>query len=225
MKLNVLYDDNHVLVVEKPACMPIVPDDSGDESLLDIAKQWVKEKYQKPGAVFLGVVHRLDRPVSGVVVFARTSKAAARLSKAWKENKVEKMYVGVSSNSAPSKIGSDGEWTQWLYKDRKKNRVSVNRCDGAKEARTEYRVVYSGDNGCLLHLWPITGRSHQLRVACATNGMVLLGDLKYGSRNPMPNKEIGLHAAKLSFPHPTKGELVVIELPAPAWAAEILRGN
>jgi 23S rRNA pseudouridine1911/1915/1917 synthase len=223
MKLNVLYDDNHVLVVEKPACMPMVPDDSGDLSLLDFSKQWVKEKYQKPGAVFLGVVHRLDRPVSGVVVFARTSKAAARLSKAWQENKVEKMYVAVSENKAPSKIGAEGEWTQWLYKDRQKNRVSVNRCDGAKEARTEYRVVHSDDKGTLLHLWPLTGRSHQLRVACATNGMVLLGDLKYGARTPMANKEIGLHAASLSFPHPTNGDKVTIELPAPSWATERLR--
>jgi 23S rRNA pseudouridine1911/1915/1917 synthase len=222
MKLNVLYDDNHVLVVEKPACMPMVPDDSGDLSLLDLAKQWVKEKYQKPGAVFLGVVHRLDRPVSGVVVFARTSKAAARLSKAWQENKVEKMYVAVSESRAPSKIGVEGEWTQWLYKDRSKNRVSVNKCDGAKEARTEYRVVYSGESGTLLHLWPLTGRSHQLRVACATNGMVLLGDLKYGARMPMADKEIGLYAASLSFPHPTKGEQITIELPAPAWAVDVL---
>ncbi|MDP6963079.1 MAG: RNA pseudouridine synthase [Planctomycetota bacterium] len=223
MKLNVLYDDNHVLAVEKPACMPIVPDDSGDMSLLDLAKQWVKEKYNKPGAVFLGVVHRLDRPVSGVVVFARTSKAAARLSKSWQDNKVEKMYVAVSENPAPSKIGSDGEWSQWLYKDRKKNRVSVKKCDGAKEARTEYRVVHSGEGGCLLHLWPITGRSHQLRVACATNGMVLLGDLKYGASKPMSNKGVGLHAASLGFPHPTKDEMVKIELPAPDWAAAVLQ--
>ena len=222
MKLNVLYDDNHVLVVEKPACMPMVPDDSGDLSLLDFSKQWVKEKYKKPGAVFLGVVHRLDRPVSGVVVFARTSKAAARLSKAWQENKVEKMYVAASESRAPAKIGVEGEWTQWLYKDRSKNRVSVNKCDGAKEARTEYRVVYSGENGTLLHLWPLTGRSHQLRVACATNGMVLLGDLKYGARMPMADKEIGLYAASLSFPHPTKDETVKIELPAPGWAVDVL---
>jgi 23S rRNA pseudouridine1911/1915/1917 synthase len=161
--------------------------------------------------------------VSGVVVFARTSKAAARLSKAWQDNKVEKMYVAVSESRAPSKIGAEGEWTQWLYKDRQKNRVSVNRCDGAKEARTEYRVVHSDEKGTLLHLWPLTGRSHQLRVACATNGMPLLGDLKYGARTPIKNKAIGLHAASLSFPHPTKDETIAIELPAPEWAAEWLR--
>jgi 23S rRNA pseudouridine1911/1915/1917 synthase len=132
------------------------------------------------------------------------------------------MYVAVSESRAPSKIGAEGEWTQWLYKDRQKNRVSVNRCDGAKEARTEYRVVHSDDKGTLLHLWPLTGRSHQLRVACATNGMVLLGDLKYGARTPMGNKEIGLHAASLSFPHPTKDETVKIELPAPGWAVAAL---
>ncbi|MHC4379467.1 MAG: RluA family pseudouridine synthase [Planctomycetota bacterium] len=211
--------DNHLLVVRKPACQPIVPDDSGDLSLLEEGKAWVKKEFDKPGNVFLGVVHRLDRPVSGVVVFARTSKGASRLSKAWQEHAVEKTYLAWSREQPQPGLGQDGEWQQWLWKDRERNRVFVGKRDGAKHAITSWRILKQGDRGTLLELKPKTGRAHQLRVACATAGMPLAGDLKYGADTPLKDRSIGLHASRLVFPHPTRDETVDLCAEPPQWAS------
>ncbi|MBT4029402.1 MAG: RluA family pseudouridine synthase [Planctomycetes bacterium] len=215
--LKILHCDNHILVVDKPACVPIVPDSSDDVSLLDMAKAWVKEEFSKPGAVFLGVVHRLDRPVSGVVVFARTSKAASRLSEAWRCHDIEKVYWGLSESPAPQE--RKGEIEQWLWKDTKRNVVRrftrEGRQDGAKLAQTSWRVLSAKPGNTLLELIPHTGRSHQLRVACASMGCVLKGDLKYGARQPLPDKSIALHARRLSFAHPTLKEKMRFESPCP----------
>jgi len=218
--LNVIYDDNHLLVVEKPACLPVVPDSSGDESLLDRAKAWVKHKYDKPGDVFLGVVHRLDRPVSGVVVFARTSKAAARLSAAWQRHDVQKTYIARSAGRLPSGAPRSGKWTMWLTKDHKRNVVRAGKGEGAKQAVTEWKIISEGEDGTLLELQPLTGRPHQLRVACAKAGLVLLGDLKYGANQPLPDRSIGLHASALEFPHPTLQERRRFESDAPPWSLQ-----
>jgi len=218
MNLAILHADNHLLVVAKPACVPMVPDDSGDESLLELAKAWVKREYHKPGKVFLGVVHRLDRPVSGVVVFARTSKAAARLTNAFRERRVEKTYLGVASRlPTPER----GVLEQWLLKDRVTNRVRVVAPEsaGAKRARTRWRVLESAGEGrgfrVLLELCPETGRAHQLRVAVQSLGAPLLGDLKYGAVEPLPDQSIALHAVELALPHPVGGELLRFRSPPP----------
>ncbi len=218
MSLQVVYADNHLLVVEKPACQPMVPDASEDFSLLDEAKAWVKEKYAKPGEVFLGVVHRLDRPVSGVVVFARTSKAASRLSAAWQQHAVEKVYWGWSRRCLPADSANHGTWKQWLWKDRERNRVLVGQRDGAKEAITHWRVLAQGEAGTLLELRPQTGRAHQLRVACAQAGLVLAGDLKYGDKQALAARSIALHARFLRLPHPTLKEAMDFAAAPPSWA-------
>lgn len=217
-ELQVLYHDNHLLVVQKPACQPIVPDASGDVALLDDAKAWVKREYRKPGAVFLGVVHRLDRPVGGVVVFARTSKAASRLSAAWQRHEVRKTYLGWSRVQAPETMARQGEWRQWLWKDRERNRVIIGQRDGAKEAVTDWSVEAVSDRGTLLNLMPRTGRAHQLRVASASAGLVLAGDLKYGADAPLADRSVGLWATALEFKHPTRDETMRFEAPRPAWA-------
>ncbi len=214
-RLRVLHCDSHVIVVAKPACLPVVPDDSRDESLLDQAKAWVKREFDKPGAVFLGVVHRLDRPVSGLVVFARTSKAADRLTRQFREREVEKTYWGIVE-CVPST--RSGELEQFLLKDGQRNVVSVvdEGTPGAKQALTSYRQLGSKGGACLLELKPHTGRSHQLRLACARGlGAALLGDLKYGADKPLSDKSIALHARSLSFDHPTRGERLSFTLDPP----------
>lgn len=202
---RVLYEDNHLLVLEKPACLPCVPDASEDPSLLDWGKRYVKEAYDKPGAVFLGVVHRLDRPVSGVVLFARTSKAAERLAAQFRERAVEKIYLGVVTGPAPAEGGS---LEQWLTKDAESNRVHVatEGEEGARSAVTEWRALERRGDLTLLELKPRTGRPHQLRVACKSLGAPLAGDLKYGADEPLPDKSIALHAAHLAVDHPTRDE-------------------
>lgn len=213
--LEVLYGDNHLLVVNKPACVPIVPDDSRDESLLDEAKRWIKHEYRKPGAVFLGVVHRLDRPVSGVVLFARTSKAAERLGAQFRERRVTKTYWGLVQGVPAQARGSV---EHYLWKDGERNRVHVASEDrtGAKLAQTEYRVLRSMGERTLLELQPKTGRAHQLRVACATLGTPLVGDLKYGAPEALPDRSIALHACRLEIEHPTRREPLTFEAPPPA---------
>lgn len=220
---QVLHCDNHVLALAKPAGMPVVPDASGDLSLLDWGKAWVKREYDKPGEVFLGVVHRLDRPVSGIVAFGRTSKGADRLSRAWREAAVQKEYEARTDPPKPGRAGADlqpgdsGELEQWLWKDRERNQVHAVEADraGAKHAHTRYRVLaVLPDGGLHLALEPVTGRSHQLRLACAVGlGAPIRGDLKYGARQALPSRCIDLHAARLRFPHPTRDEEICLECP------------
>jgi 23S rRNA pseudouridine1911/1915/1917 synthase len=203
--LDVLYVDNHLLAVAKPAGLPVAPDESGDASLLENARDWVAREFAKPGAVFLGLVHRLDRPVSGVVVFGRTSKGASRLSEAFRERATTKLYWGVSARSPRA---DSGVVEQWLVKDAARNVVRVAREgeDGARAARTPWRVVEAQGERCLLAFEPETGRPHQLRVAAATLGCPLLGDLKYGARSALPDASVALHAHALEIAHPTREE-------------------
>jgi 23S rRNA pseudouridine1911/1915/1917 synthase len=218
MELEVLHADNHVLALAKPAGVPVVPDASGDESLFDAARAWLERERAKPGAAWLGVVHRLDRPVSGVVVFACTSKAAARLSEQFRAKSVRKLYWGVGED-APH--GRSGTLTQLLVKDERPNRVREARPDedGARPATTEWKAIRThglGDSRrTLLELVPLTGRPHQLRAAAAAIGSPLVGDLKYGARTALPDKSIALHARRLEIEHPTLRTPLVLECPPP----------
>ena len=215
MKFEVLHVDNHLLALHKPAGVPVVPDESGDESLYDAAREWIRREFAKPGEVFLGVVHRLDRPVSGVVLFARTSKAASRLSEQFRSHSVRKLYFGVSETRPR---GEGGVLEQWLDKDAERNVVSVLEREraGAQLAVTRWRLARFERGLAQLDLEPRTGRPHQLRVAAASLGSPLLGDLKYGAARPLPDKSVGLHAAELEVEHPTLRTPLVLRTPPPA---------
>ncbi len=212
---EVLFVDNHVFAVAKPAGMPVAPDASGDASLLDLARAWVAAEFAKPGAAFLGLVHRLDRPVSGVVVFGRTSKGASRLSESFRERTAAKHYWGVSDRAPRA---AEGVVEQWLLKDAARNIVRVAREGdvGAQLAVTRWSVLERRGDRCLLALEPETGRPHQLRVAAATLGCPLLGDLKYGARAALPDASVALHAHALELPHPTRPERLRFAARAPA---------
>ena len=194
MTPEVLSVDNHLLFVAKPAGLPTVPDESGDASLFEWAKDWVAREFQKPGAVFLGVVHRLDRPVSGVVLFARTSKAAARLSQQFRARTVRKLYLGIGAGEPAAR---DLVLDQPLLDQAR-----------AREARTRWRVLAVRGGRTLVCFEPLTGRPHQLRAAAASLGTPLLGDVKYGAKVPLANRSIALHALSLAVEHPTRGEPV-----------------
>ena len=219
MKLEVLYHDNHLLVVRKPVCLPVVPDASGDESLLDCARAWVKREYEKPGDVYLGVVHRLDRPVSGVVVFARTSKAARRLARQFRDRTVRKLYLGVGIGHLRRR---EGTVRAWLRKDRSRNVVESfdHEVPGAKPAVTRWKATRTESREArprtLLELIPETGRPHQLRLAAASLGAPLAGDLKYGAQDPLPDRSIALHALSIEIEHPTRRESVRFTTPPPS---------
>jgi len=225
VSLEVLFVDNHVLAVRKAAGIPTAPDESGDESLLDVARAWVRAEFQKPGEAFLGLVHRLDRPVSGVVVFGRTSKGASRLSESFRERDARKVYWGVVA-AAPR--GTAGVVEQWLVKDTARNVVRVAREgeDGAQRAVTRWRTLETRDDRILLEFEPETGRPHQLRVACASLGAPLFGDLKYGALTPLPDASVALHARSLEIAHPTldsRLQLVARAPDLPAWRFEATR--
>ncbi|MCY2961525.1 MAG: RluA family pseudouridine synthase [Planctomycetota bacterium] len=222
---EVLHVDNHVLAVAKPAGIPVAPDASGDASLLDLARAWVRAEFAKPGEAFLGLVHRLDRPVSGVVVFARTSKGASRLSESFRERSAVKHYWGVAARCPTTDAGVVD---QWLVKDEVRNVVRVARAseDGALHAITRWSVVEERADRCLIAFEPETGRPHQLRVAAATLGCPLLGDLKYGAHGALPDASVALHARLLSIAHPTRPELLHLVAPAPAleiWSFDATR--
>ena len=213
-ELVVLHADNHLLVVNKPAGIPTGPDESGDPSLLDLGKDWIRATAAKPGAVFLGVVHRLDRPVSGVVVFSRTSKGAERLAAQLRARAISKRYLGIVEGEPRD---NTGELRQWLIKDERRNVVQVvpeSRAD-AREALTRWRVLTGRGGRTLLALEPSTGRSHQLRVAVSSLGCPLLGDLKYGARAALPDRSIALHAQRLELEHPTLRTLLAFEAEPP----------
>lgn len=212
--LTVLYEDNHLLAVAKPAGMLTMGDATGDRTLLDAAKEYVKEAYHKPGEVFLGVVHRLDRPVSGVVVLARTSKAAARLSTQFRDHAVEKAYWAAVTGSA---IPDMGELHDWLLKNEQVNRSRrvPGSQPGALECRLAYQRLEQIRGITLLELRPLTGRSHQLRVQLSGQGWPIVGDTKYGSREPFSPGSIALHAQRLTIQHPTRGVAITLTCPLP----------
>jgi 23S rRNA pseudouridine1911/1915/1917 synthase len=213
---SILYEDNHCLVLNKPPKLLTVGDQTQDANLLDLAKDYLKQKYNKPGEVFLGVVHRLDRPVSGVVLFARTSKAASRLADQFRTRTMQKVYWTCVANRVDSETGT---LEDWLLKDRDDNFTTVVPAEtpGAKPCRLNYQRLASSGNSTLLEIQPETGRSHQIRVQLAARQWPILGDRKYGSLQP-GGGSIALHAAQLTFQHPTLQQPVVVNVAPPeAW--------
>jgi 23S rRNA pseudouridine1911/1915/1917 synthase len=214
--LQVLYEDNHLLVVVKPAGLPTMgtPDDRA--TLLSVAKEYIKRQYNKPGNVYLGVVSRLDAPVTGVVLLARTSKAAARLTEQFRTRTVEKRYWALIEGQIEPAAGSLVDWLAQDERHRKMHIVGPSMPD-AKEARLSYRQLSLIADGCLLEVTLETGRKHQIRLQLAEHGHPILGDLKYGSRRRFANG-IALHARWLAITHPTTGNRLEFEAPLPdAW--------
>ena len=206
---NILYEDNHIIVVEKKINVPVCLDDSHDEDLLTIIKKYIKEKYQKPGNVYLGLVHRLDRPVGGVMVFAKTSKAASRLSEQVRLNKLHKEYLAVLDNDL---IENDGILKDKLLKDPKTNIVKVDK--NGKDSELNYKVIAKKDNKTLVHVNLITGRSHQIRVQFSSRNYPLFGDQKY-NKNAKVGEQIALFAYALTFEHPVTKEKMSFKLDIP----------
>lgn len=206
--INVLYEDNHIIVVEKEINIPICLDSSGDMDLLTMVKKYLKEKYHKQGNVYLGLIHRLDRPVGGIVVFAKTSKAASRLSEQVRNKILQKKYYAVIIGS----IKPTGILKDKLLKDTKNNIVKVD--EKGKESILEYKVLATKDNLTLVDINLITGRSHQIRVQFSSHGNPLYGDLKYNKKANV-GEQIALFAYQLKIVHPISKEELIFTLPKP----------
>ena len=222
MKLQVIYEDNHLIAVNKPAGILVQGDETGDRPLDDMVKEYIKIRYDKPGDVFLGVCHRIDRPVSGAVIFARTSKALERVNKLFADREVHKTYWAIV-NERPDPL--NGTLTHFLVKDRERNITKVlegpsRRHPDAKEAELTYELIASLGNQHLIEVNPTTGRSHQIRAQLATIGCKIRGDVKYGAPKANPDGSICLHCRSMRFIHPvTKIEIEVeADIPnMPIW--------
>jgi 23S rRNA pseudouridine1911/1915/1917 synthase len=212
--LDVLFEDNHLLVINKQSGVLVQGDATGDKPLVEICKEYIKVNYQKPGDVFLGVVHRLDRPVSGVVVFARTSKALERMNALFKNRETKKTYWALVDNK-PAR--DEDTLVHWLVKDEKKNKTTAYKREHPDGSRSElsYKVIGYQSGFYLLEVNPITGRPHQIRVQLASMGCPIVGDVKYGYREPNRDASICLHSHDLQFVHPVKKEPIHITASLP----------
>lgn len=212
--MTVLYEDNHIIIVNKTVSEIVQGDKTGDKPLSEIVKEWLKEKYNKPGNVFLGVVHRLDRPVSGIVIFAKTSKALPRLNDMFKNKEVKKTYWAIIKN-APQK--EEDTLIHHLVRNEKQNKsyaYDVEKPD-SKKAILHYKLLSHSDKYNLLEVDLETGRHHQIRCQLAKMGCPIKGDLKYGFDRSNPDGGISLHARKVSFIHPVSKELIEVTAPVP----------
>lgn len=214
----ILYIDNHLIAVFKPAGMLTQGDDSSEVSLMDQVKDWIKTEYKKPGKVFLGLVHRLDRPVSGVVVFARTSKGASRLSEQFRQKTTKKIYQALVEGAPQPRHAS---LTHYLRKEKSlKATVFPRPTPNAKEALLDYQVIENFSATSLLDIQLHTGRFHQIRAQLSFIGHPIVGDKKYGASSALPEGRIALHARRMTFNHPISKEEIVIDCPLPQdWPA------
>lgn len=212
--LLVLYEDNHIIVVNKRAGDIVQGDKTGDKPLSDVVKDYIKEKYNKPGNVYLGVVHRLDRPTTGIVLFSKTSKALPRLNKLFAEKEAKKTYWALVKNEPPK---HEDKLVHWLRKNPKNNKSTAynKEIPNSKKAILHYRIRQNLDNYILLEINLETGRHHQIRVQLASIGCPIKGDLKYGFDRSNKDASISLHARTLEFIHPVKKEPVKITAPLP----------
>ena len=209
----VFHADNHLLVLYKPAGLLAQGDESGDVCLLDLAKQWVKDRYRKPGQVFLGLVHRLDRPVAGVMLFARTSKAAARLSDQIRNRRMRKVYLAVVEGRPPS---GEGRLVHCLERRERSVRIVPHPTPLGREARLAYRVRETAGGRSLVEIELETGRKHQIRLQLAHCGCPIVGDVRYGASEPLSCRQIALLAREICVEHPTRQETLTFTAPAPA---------
>ena len=225
--MQVIYEDNHLIIVNKAVGEIVQGDKTGDRTLADEVKQYIKEQYMKPGNVFLGVAHRLDRPVSGLVVFARTSKCLSRLNEMFRTGQVHKTYWAVvpreaAGHAASSRPAPDAEgWIRlrhWLTRNEQQNRAKAyeREVPGAKEAILEYRSLAATDRYQLLEIRLLTGRHHQIRCQLAAVGLPIRGDLKYGAPRSLPNGGIALLARRMEFVHPVSRQLICETAPVPS---------
>ena len=220
--MQVIYEDNHIIVVNKSPGEIVQGDKTGDVPLCDLVRQYIKEKYQKPGNVFLGVVHRLDRPVGGLVVFARTSKALARLNRMFANGEVHKTYWAITPiTHHPSPLThhpSPLTLTHWLTRNEQQNKSYAHdrEVPGSKKAQLRLSCLARGDRYQLLEVQLLTGRHHQIRCQLAAIGCPIKGDLKYGSPRSNPDGSISLLARSITFTHPVSGEPVALQAPLPA---------
>lgn len=212
--MNVVYEDNHIIIVNKQSGEIVQGDKTGDTPLSDIVKQYIKDKYNKPGNVFLGVVHRLDRPVSGLVVFAKTSKALSRLNEMFRTGDVHKTYWAIVKKND---IAPEATLTDWLTRNERQNKSYAHNREvpGAKKTVLSYKVRSVSDNYMLLEVRLMTGRHHQIRCQLAHMGCPIKGDLKYGSPRSNPDGSISLMSRRVEFVHPVSKETIAVEAPVP----------
>ncbi|GHV58500.1 RNA pseudouridine synthase [Bacteroidia bacterium] len=212
--MNVLYEDNHIIAVNKTGSEIVQGDKTGDTPLSETIKQWLKEKYNKPGEAFIGVTHRLDRPVSGVVLFAKTSKALERMNAMFRDGQVRKTYWAIVKNPP---LQPEGELVHYLVRNEKQNKsyASVNEKPNSKKAVLTYRLIGRSDRYFLLEIDLKTGRHHQIRCQLAVMGCPIRGDLKYGYDRSNPDGGISLHARKIQFIHPVSQKEIEIIAPVP----------
>lgn len=216
MKLEVLYEDNHLIAVNKPAGLVVQDNEHGLASLEHHVKSYIKIKYNKPGAVFLGCIHRLDTNVTGIVLFARTSKALTRMNDQFKNRLIQKTYAALIRRK-PQPMA--GKLEHWLKKDPKQNKTKLyhEQQDGSKKAILHYEFINTANHCFLLKVRPITGRPHQIRVQLARTFTGIVGDVKYGQTKPTSDKSIYLHALGLSFVHPVSKENLNLHAPMPEF--------
>lgn len=212
--MEIVYEDNHLIIVYKHSGEIVQGDKTGDVPLSEDVKCYLKEKYQKPGNVFLGVVHRLDRPVAGLVVFAKTSKALTRLNKMFRDGEVHKTYWAITKNLPPQ---SEGTLTDWLVRNEKQNKSYAydHEVPHSKKAILKYRLIGQSDHYCLLEVNLMTGRHHQIRCQLAQMGCPIKGDLKYGAQRSNPDGSICLLAHHVEFVHPVSKQLISLDSPLP----------
>jgi 23S rRNA pseudouridine1911/1915/1917 synthase len=210
-QLQIIYEDNHLLVINKPAGIGVQRDESGDTCLIDLAKSYLIRKYNKPGDAFVGLAHRIDRPVSGLVLMTKTSKALERIVKQFRDRQVVKTYMAVVGNKPKQ---ANAVLIDYLYKDRQRNKVIVCKPAsrvGIKKAETHFQFIADLGNRFLLQVHPISGRSHQIRVQLSAFGLPIVGDVKYGGVMHANKRQIMLHSYSLQFVHPVKREKMLLK--------------